>query len=326
MPGNMTPIDWLLSCEEPWTRYRTLVDLLGLPEDDDQVEASRQDMLAHPAVQGLIQQAATWPGYPLKRHNDSGHPLHLFGVLADLGVRHDDPGVGPILDSVLAHQSSEGAFETVTNVSTAYGGSGEDAWSWMPCDAPVLLGGLLGLGRRDEPRVERAIHHLVGLVHENGWRCDRGETAGKSFRGPGRKGDPCPIATVYALRALATIPEAADSAATRAGVAMLLGHWERGREVKHYLFGVGTDYRKLKYPFVWYDILHVADTLSRFPFARSDDRFTEMVAAIAAQADEQGRFTAGSAYRAWKDWPFADKRHPSPWLTLLASRLLRHAG
>ena len=106
---------------------------------------------------------------------------------------------------------------------------------------------------------------------------------------------------------------------------MLLSHWERRGEQKYYLFGIGTDFRKLKYPFMWYDILHVADVLSRLPFVRSDSRFQQMVVAITTQADEQGRYAASSMYRAWKGWSFADKKHPSPWLTLLALRIQHRA-
>jgi hypothetical protein len=86
------PTDWLLSEGEPWVRYRTLVDLLDLPEDDSEVVAARQAMLDHPKVKALIAEAATWPGYPLKRHNDAKHPLHKLAVLADFGLRADDPG------------------------------------------------------------------------------------------------------------------------------------------------------------------------------------------------------------------------------------------
>jgi hypothetical protein len=39
--------------------------------------------------------------------------------------------------------------------------------------------------------------------------------------------------------------------------------------------------------------------------------------------DEQGRFTAESVWRAWKEWDFGQKRSPSFWLTLLAHRTLR---
>ena len=58
---------------------------------------------------------------------------------------------------------------------------------------------------------------------------------------------------------------------------MILGHWQIRKEKKYYLFGMGTDFSKLKYPFIWYDILHVVDVLSRFPFVHADPRFQEMV-------------------------------------------------
>ena len=325
------PIQWLLESDEPWTRYRTLVDLLDRTEDDPEVQAARAEMLAHPQVQALIAEAATWPGYALKRHNDAKHPLYKFSTLADFGVRADDAppgggiGMSAGIEAVMAHQSQEGAFQIPMNIPQSRGGTGEDTWTWMLCDAPTLLYALLAMGLGDDPRVQRAIDHLVGLVDDNGWRCVAASEAGK-FRGPGRKDDPCPIVNVYALKALAQVPELLDSPATRTGAGMLLWHWEHRTERKIYLFGIGTDFRKLKYPFVWYDILHVVDVLSRFPFVHDDPRFREMVEAITAQADEQGRYTANSMYRAWKGWSFADKKSPSPWLTFLVLRVQRRVG
>jgi hypothetical protein len=141
------------------------------------------------------------------------------------------------------------------------------------------------------------------------------------FKGPGRRGDPCPIANVYSLKVLAQAKELHDHPAALAGAEMLLSHWElRGKE-KYFLFGIGSDFRKLKYPFVWYDILHVAEVLSHLAWVRKDPRFAEMVRAITSQADEEGRYTASSMYRAWKGWSFADKKHSSPWLTLLVQRI-----
>jgi hypothetical protein len=167
--------------------------------------------------------------------------------------------------------------------------------------------------------------HLAGLVDENGWRCVAAPDLG-SFRGPGRKADPCPIANVYALKALSLAPEWVDSQATRTGTEMLLWHWEHLSERKLYLFGIGTDFRKLKYPLVWYNVLHVLDVLSRFPFVRRDPRFREMEDVVLTQADADGRFTASSMYRAWKDWSFANKKEPSPWLTFLCCRVLKRSG
>ncbi|MHB0858904.1 MAG: hypothetical protein ACYC5M_15225 [Anaerolineae bacterium] len=316
---------WLLGCDEPWTRYRTLVDLLDRPENDDEVRAARVELLTHPRVKELIAATATWGALPLKRHNDAAHPLHAFKVLADFGLRAGDAGVAAGLAQVLAHRDPQGAFLTLVNVPTAFGGTGQDVWAWMPCDAPLLLHALAALGAEDSSAMQGARRHLLGLVGENGWRCEGSTDLGR-FHGPGRRSDPCPIANVYALEALAHYPDLGDHPAVRAGMEMLLRHWERRAEDRFYLFGVGTDYRKLKYPFIWYDLLHVAEVLGHFTDACADWRYREMLDAILVQADARGRYTPGSMYRAWNGWSFADKKAPSPWLTCQVLLVLRRAG
>ena len=313
-------VHWLLASGEPWTCYRTMVDLLNRPDDDPLVCTARAEMLSHPQVAALIARVAAWPGYPLKRHNDASHPIHAFSTLVDFGLRAEDREIVASIEAILAHQAPEGAFQTVLNVAKAFGGTGEDTWTWVACDAPVLLYALLAMGLGEDPRVRRAVEHLVGLVEENGWRCVAAPELGK-FRGPGRRADPCPIVNLYALKALAQVPDLREGPAARAGCEMLLWHWEHQSERKLYMFGIGTDFRKCKYPFVWYDVLHVVDTLRRFPFLHANPRFLEMVEVIAAQAGEDGRYTARSMYRAWKGWSFAGKKQPSPWLTFLALRI-----
>ena len=132
-------IRWLLDSAEPWTRYGTLRDLLGRAEDDAEVMAARAELLAHPQVQGLIAQAATWPGRAIGRHNDAGHPIYALSTLADFGLAATDPGLDRAVEAVLAHRSADGALQSVLNVAPAFGGTGEDVWSWALCDAPTLL-------------------------------------------------------------------------------------------------------------------------------------------------------------------------------------------
>jgi len=315
-------IQWLLDSNEPWTRYRTMTELMELPPGDPDVQLSRSEMLTHPLVQDLISGSADWPGYALKRHNDSKHPIYQFSTLADFGLQASDPGMAPGIDAIMNHQSVEGAYQTMVNIPKAFGGSGEDLWTWVLCDTPTLLYVLLSMGLEHHPQVQNAVQHLAGLVDDNGWRCIASPDLGK-FKGPGRKSDPCPIATLCALKALALLPEYQDNHKTRVGTETLLDHWEKKFNHKLFLFGTGTDFRKLKYPYVWYDILHVVEVLSRFPHVYCDQRFREMVQSITDQADENGHYTANSMYIAWKGWSFSNKKDPSPWLSFLVLRILK---
>jgi len=313
------PTEWLLTEGQPWVRYRAMIDLLDKSEEDSEVKGARQEMLEHPQVQSLIEALRQWPGYPLKRHNDAKHPLHKLTVLADFGFGASDPAMPWIVKKVMAHQSPEGAFQVTAQIDPRYGGTGEVEWTWMLCDAPATLYALLAFDLGENEAVRRAVHHLTGLIRDNGWPC----ASQTGFRGPGRKEDPCPLANLLALKALAQVPEMRDSEAAHLGAEMLLGHWEHQKERKIYLFGLGTDFRKLKYPFIWYDILHVTDVLSRFPFLKNDPRLREMVETLVAQQDERGRFTASSVWMAWREWGFGQKKEPSPWVTLLALRVIK---
>jgi len=317
---------WILDGGEPWTRYRVLVDLEGLAPHHNEAMALRREVAAHPAVGGLIARAAEWPGYPLKRHNDAAHPIYAISTLADFGLTRDDPGIDRLADKILAHFDGAG-FETLLWLPRFLTKEKEDseAWTWMLCDSPTLLYSLIAFGYGDDPRVTAAVTNLAELVEDNGWQCGAADSLPK-FSGPGRRGDTCPIATTYALKVLSLLPDRHDTHGVAAGVAALLSHWEHQRDYKLRMFGIGTDFRKLKYPFVWYDILHVTDVLSRFAIAREDPCLAEMVDEIASQADDEGRYRAGAMYRAWKDWSFADKRNASPWLTMLALRIQARIG
>jgi hypothetical protein len=317
--------NWILGSDEPWTRYRGLLDIAGAVPSDAAAVAAREDMRAHPLVAELLARAGTWPGYPLKRHNDAAHPLHAITTLADFGFDKADARIAGVAESVMAHFDGDG-FETLVWLPRFLTKEDDaERWTWMMCDAPSLLYALLAFGYQSHADVARAVEVLLDRAELNGWRCSAAAALPR-FGGPGRKFDTCPIATTYVLKALALVPEASNSSGVRAGITALLEHWEHQTEYKLKMFGIGTDFRKLKYPFVWYDILHVADVLSRYPQARADPRFAEIVGEITSQADEQGRYRAGSMYRAWQDWSFADKQQPSPWLTLLVLRIQRRLG
>ncbi len=318
------PIDWLLE-GEPWIAYRARVDLLGQRENDPQVIEVRQAMLTNPAIRALLSGLAEWPGEVISSHKNAGLLLHKLVFAAEVGLTAADPEIAFVITGILEHQSSQGPFQVLMNIPVHFGGSGKDEWTWALCDAPLVVYALGRFGLAQDPRVSGAVAHLVQLARDNGWPCAADPKLGV-FRGPGRKDDPCPYANLVMLQAVSQFAEWRGSSAFRAGAETLLSLWEQSTSRHPYLFHMGNDFRKLKAPLVWYDLLHVLDVLSRFEWLRHDSRLLEMASMLRSKADSQGRFTPESIWTAWKDWEFGQKQRPSRWLTLLAWRALIRLG
>jgi hypothetical protein len=314
-------LQWLLD-GPPWVAYRARQDLLGQSECEPDVRSARVTMVVNPMVRALIGEVSAWPGRPLISHKSAGHLIHKLTFLADLGLRATDPGMDEIVTRVMAHRSASGPFQVLTNVPVQYGGTGLDSFCWALCDAPLLLYSLIRFGLGDDARVQDAVSYLAGLVRENGWPCAGSPELG-SFRGPGRKADPCPYANLIMVQLLAQLPAWRQSPALLAGAETQLALWANRREEHPYQFYMGTDFCKLKAPLVWYDLLHVLDVLSQMPWLAGDERLRDMLAVLSRWADSQGRFTPQSVWTAWSDWDFGQKKQPSPWLTLLAHRVLK---
>lgn len=315
------PIDWLLA-GEPYIQYRTRRDLLDEPEHAPAVAAARQAMLADRQVQALLAELAAWPGSVIASHKSAGQPFHKLTFCADLGLRAGDPPVDAIAAAILRHQSPEGPFQLPPPSDHGAGAGAEAQWGWALCDAPLLVYALAQFGFAADPAVDRAVTHLVGLLHASGWPCAVSAALG-SFRGPGRKDDPCPYANLAMLKALAACEQWRDDDACRTGAETLLGLWSDSTTRHPYMFYMGTDFRKLKVPLVWYDLVHVLDVLARFPWLRADSRLHAMLAVLKHKAGPDGRFTLESVWTAWQDWEFGQKRTPSRWLTLTAWRIIR---
>jgi hypothetical protein len=318
--------EWLLQCGEPWTEYRTRIDLFDVHPDDPDVTSVRQGMLEHPSVTELMQYSATWPGYALKRHNDAKHPLQTLSVLADFGLNVLDPLMSQVADVLFEHLSAEGIFQTKIRLYKRFGGVDGEFWTWMMCDAPTIIYALASFGMSANPDVRESMQTLNNSLRDNGWPCQAGAPLNKSFKGPGRSEDPCPLANLLMLKANSAFDTSFSDFDPSPAIEMLLAHWNREFDRKLYLFGTGTDFARVKYPFVWYDILHVAEVLSRYPVVYSDVRYENLINRLKSAMDENGRVTAESMYMAWRGWSFADKKKPSPWLSFLVFRILKRRG
>ncbi|MCK4515487.1 MAG: hypothetical protein KAU31_09535, partial [Spirochaetaceae bacterium] len=284
------------------------------------IDSIAEQTFADSRIQSMVNELQQWPCYEITNHKQVDHPLHKLSFLADLGFTVEDPGISAILDRVLSNQSAEGPLQVIVKIPPRYGGSGEATRGWMACDAPVVLhaAARLNAGRPAQPLID-GIEFIAGRVADNGWRCFSSPEVGK-FRGPGKKIDPCPYATMFSLKLLSLTPEAEHRAAKQIGIETLLGLWHQRASVRPYLFAMGSGFGKLKLPLVWYDILNVVDTLSAYRTAVADSRFDEMWQIIQSKRSERG-FVPESIYLKSKDWEFGQKKEPSELLGAVIERI-----
>jgi len=167
-------------------------------------------------------------------------------------------------------------------------------------------------------KLSKGIETIARLSFASGWPCAVSPELG-SWRGPGKKTDPCPYATLVSLKLLLEEPEKWKGEIEK-GADCLLGLWERSRTDHPYIFSMGSDFRKPKLPWLWYDIVHVADVLSRRPGIGKDERFKDMLATLDAASGPAG-FVPASIYLAFKGWDFGQKKEPSEWLGFARARI-----
>ncbi len=309
------PLDWLLDGES-WVAYRTRLDLLRQNEQDAEVRRDRAAMLNDPQVQSLVAELAAWPGVVIASHKSAGQLFHKITFASDLGIRARDTGIDALARTILEQQSPEGPFTIPVTVV------GQQQQAWALCDAPLTAYALAQMGYQNHPAVQAATTYLSSLARDNRWPCAVSKELG-NWRGPGRKADPCPFATLAMLKLLSVQEAWRDHPVCHTGAETLLRLWSHSMHEHPYMFFMGSDFRKLKVPLVWYDLMHVLDVLSRFPWLHTDPRLLEILSLLKDKMDSQGRFTLESIWTAWKEWEFGQKKQPSRWLTLFAWRIIQ---
>lgn len=314
-------INWLLN-SEPYVEYNTKKYLLNEKLDYEQIGCWESKIIQNQKVETFLKDLLDWPGYPLKRHNDAAHLIHKLVFLVDIGLTKRNSLLEQISQRIFSNQSEEGLFQIIANIPTHFGGSGNDEFLWMLCDAPSILYSLQKMGWSDDNRINVGLEYITNLIEDFGWPCVTTPKLKGKFRGPGKKKDPCPYANLIVLKALQQHPKWKESEECKIGAEVLLNLWEQRKEKKAYLFGMGTDFNKLKLPFIWYDILHCTEVLTQFNWLRKDERLIQMVEIIKSKGDDKGLFTAESVWNAWKGWDFAQKKEPSPWITFMTYRIL----
>ncbi|MGE5633447.1 MAG: hypothetical protein ACM3TR_20470 [Caulobacteraceae bacterium] len=308
----------LFERSDNWLKYAIRLHLYNEPKDT--LVELRKAALADDLILYYLSDVANFHGSLVTNHKNPDLPIHKLLFLLDLGFDLDVPEIKTAVDEILKHRDGHGVYQSLINIPKHFGGAGVDVFSWCLCDAPLLLIALLKVDMNYHEYIKPGVDHLVSLCRDNGFPCAVSPELGK-FRGPGKKDDICPYATLKMADLLSYIPEYRDSKVAVLSVKALLNLWEKSLDQHPYMFYMGTDFRKLKAPSCWYDIVSVAGVLSKYEFVRDDPRFLEMIAHIKGRQDKDGFFTPESAYQNLKGWDFGQKKAPSPYLTYLCYRI-----
>lgn len=283
----------------PWIKYN--LNLCGI-----------EDVLDDEFIKGLILDAKQKDNILLKRHNDAKHPVHKIELLADLGLTRQLKDIGEIAEDIMGRQSDEGAFLSLQNIPANFGGPGKDNFDWVMCDFPSLLYSLIKFGYKDDARVQKAILFLKSLAQDNGFGC---KSSIEKFGGPGKRSDHCPYSNLLCLKVFSLLDEYHNEDFIKTAIDSLLNMWKTKGQRKYRMFGIGTDFKKLKFPNVWFGIVHVLSVLCKYDYAVKTDEFEQMLAIIADKQTPKGGFVPESVFMNFKQCDFGQKKVESDTLT-----------
>jgi len=314
------PLPWLLE-SNPWTQYRSLIDLLELPENSKEVKNARFKLVNDARIQNLIFETSQWFPEAITRHNDPKLSFYKLRMLTDFGLSIEDEGMEDIVRKAVEHVEN-GLFAIRQELPEKGNGFKKpnpkaDEWHALPCDSPLITYTLLQLGYT-APVVMQSVDRIKEKWKApQGWFCHFFFVDGlykKIQIG-------CPMAGLMALEVFSKISELKEAEYAKNAYEPIRFHKEYGKSM--YYFGRSKKFWTLKYPYVWYNALYLAEVLTRFEFLKNDALVKELIEWIEQSQDEDGKFKPTSMFMIYKGWDFANKKEPSPWITYLCCKILK---
>ncbi|MBN2085809.1 MAG: hypothetical protein JW748_11355 [Anaerolineales bacterium] len=303
---------WLLAAPEPYIRYQA--QRLLAPNKADGALLDND-----PFIRGNLRILSNWRKDVLSRHDKPDLFIHRLAMMADLGVTRDTIGAKSLIEDLLDNIAADGTFRVNIMIPQGFGGSGKPHPDWIICDFPVVVYALIRMAGKDE-RIRSAVRKIIQLAGEEYYPCCGSIP---KFRGPGPKNGMCPYANLLVARALAADAAGRKSPEAKLAANAVLDSWTHRKTKKPFLFGMGTDFLKLKFPMVWYNLLHVVSALKNIPGIAGDTRYLKLAGHLRRKLDPSGKATPESIYLTYKSEEWSDKKNPSRLLTILVHQVLR---
>jgi hypothetical protein len=326
---------WMLEADNdnPGIRYFTLLDLLDTPQDSNEVQSARANVMRSgqvPAILSKQHPEGYWvepgPGYYPKYTGT----VWSLNILAILGADGNNPAV---------HQGADYVLE---NSRCSYGGfsMGGNPSGLIHCLQGNLVNALIQLGGLGDPRLDEAIDWLARSISGDGIapaeekkapvRYYRSGNAAPGFVCSANNFKPCAWGAVKALLGLARVPvekrTPAIQKAIDVGVDFLLSvnpaqadyptAFDTKPSRSWFQFGLPVGYVT--------DVLQILEALALSGLG-NDSRLEQALNLLLSKRDKQGRWKMEYTYNG-KTWADIEvKGQPSKWVTLRALRVLKSA-
>ncbi len=313
----MTWAPLLLADPSPLLRLRVLRDLLGRPEEDEEVTELRDLSIVDPLALRLLkgQQAnGSWVrGFT--DDTSASSPVLATALalmrLGYLGFTADHPAVRRGAEYLFSQQRVDGAWPLGEAVDEDGSPGTRERYSMIPLQTSLPLRGLAACGLATDPRAERAYEWLLAQrLPEGAWPTGiaaggvYGYVAGYRKLPHSRWG--CRANTTGALVCFSLHPERRHSPEARRALDLLLGRETRevhplGFEVARLLVaepshGFTTFYAR-------FDLALLLDLCSRVGADRSDERVDTLVTFVRGLQGPYGL------------WEYPSRPQISRWLT-----------
>lgn len=324
----MEVMDWLLEEENPSVRYFALRDLVGLPENSNELLNAKSKIKSSTHVQKILsrQTDSGWWGKPEEFYSNNKYRGTVWNliILAELGTTIEDERILRAVEFLLgASQDPVGGGFGYRSPDPAK----PDPAIFVPCLSGNMTWAMLRMGYPFSARLQLAVDWLVKTI-----RLNDGESpapTGPEYRG--RKNcwgkHTCISGVVKTLKALAEIPEKERSPEVcqviRDGSEFLLKHHLILKS--HNLEEVSKNkWTKPGFPWLWdTNVVEMLDILTRLGIR--DPRLQEGFDLIKSKQREDGRWFQESGFRDELLVPFEKIGSPSKWVTLFALRILQRS-
>lgn len=227
--------------------------------------------------------------------------------LSDIGFSSDDLSLQNLFREIIKLQSENNRFVLSKEMKPDYF-----------CISSILLSSMVRMSEECRNKIKAHVELLISKQRlDGGWHCAKNRAIGCKLE----NSESCPMDNLNILMLFSEYEEFRNDPRLNGAIDLLLSHWERRDEAwRPYGFGIGTQFKKLRYPEAKYSILRVLDVLSMYPYAIRSDAFKSMLSAV-KEKSSNGKYTADSVMKSFSDFDFGQKKESSRWITFLIERI-----